>query len=206
MAVGDLTRSLGDPIAGIQFQIELDSELAAAFGAGPEVDSGTINGLIDRAKHEVTEHLERGDRDFRIPHFGSFAFRTKDVLPDSGVSSHNVGPSFEIKRIMQSRLHEAINQLPLDRPGLMVIRTAGTLEEGQSRLMVESFLKGKGNQASHVSGVIFLPVFYSLPCRWSHFKGFAVENPSARFPLSSLHAFRTIVEECDLSKIPSNRQ
>jgi hypothetical protein len=199
VALGDAIRSAEDGIAELQYQIELDPELATALGAGPEVDSKVISGLIERTRNEVAENLQRGNHDFCIPHIGSFVIRPKNVLPNSSLSYRGVSPSFEIRRIMQSRLHEAIKQLPPEHPGVIVIRTAGVLDEGQSRLVIESFLKSVGSQGSHVSGVVFLPVFYFLPTRWSPFQGFAVVNPSARVPPSSLHAFRTIAEQCNLS-------
>ncbi len=59
---------------------------------------------------------------------------------------------------MRSALREAITQLPENGPGLIVIRTEGVLDEGQSRFVVEGFLAGGNGETSHVTAVIFLLV------------------------------------------------
>lgn len=198
--VHDLSRSLGGRVAEMNYQIDLDPELADIFRAGFKGNPRYLCGYTEQTRAQIAEHMQRGNLDFCIPTLGSFAFRPKHMLQNSTVVHRPASPSVELRRIFQPLFHGAIRQLPPDRPGLFVFRTAGFLDEELTRSEVESFLREKADDALHVSGIVLLPVFYSLPSRWSPFKGFAVENPLARLPATSLQAFRTIAEECRLSQ------
>jgi hypothetical protein len=203
--VDDSARSLGGSIAEMHYEIDLDIGLADTFGAGLKADLRFVNGFAEKTGTQIVENMRRGNLDFFIQDLGSFAFRPKEMLPNSTIIHRPVSPSAELGRILRSRFHGAIEQIPQDHPGVLVFRTAGNLEEDQARSVIEGFLRDEAGGASHISGVIIFPTFYSLPSRWSPFEGFAIENPSAQFPASSLQAFRTIVEECRLSQRPSKR-
>jgi hypothetical protein len=196
--IDSLASSSGGRAAEMHYQIDLSSELADICRVGLKGNPRYFYDLAERTKTQIAEHMQRGSLDFCIPNMGSFTFRPKDVLPNSTIVHRPVSPSVEVCRILRPLFHGAIKQLPPDLPGLFVFRTAGFLEEELTRNEVEDFLREEAGEASHVSGIILLPVFYSLPSRWSPFKGFAVENPAACFPASSLHAFRTLVDACKL--------
>jgi hypothetical protein len=196
--VDESARSLGSPIAEMHYEVDLEIGLADTFGAGLKADLRFVNGFAEQTRTQILDNMRRGNFDFFIHDLGSFAFRPKEMLPNSTIIHRPVSPNVELFRILRSRFHGAIEQLPQDHPGLLVFRTAGNLEEDRARSVIEGFLREEAGGASHISAVIIFPVFYSLPSRWSPFDGFAVENPSARFPASSLQAFRTIVDECTL--------
>ena len=109
--------------------------------------------------------------------------------------------SSELRRVLRSHLNEAISQLHLDFPGIIVIQSPGDLEESLSRLIVTSMLSSMGSRAGHVSAVIFLPVTYWLPVRWAMFNGFAVVNTKATIQATELDAFRELSEHLLTDKV-----
>jgi hypothetical protein len=198
--VDSLIRSVGSPFAGKEYQIELVPELAEVLRAGLKADPEFVGTFSKSAWSSISESIRRGSLEFSIPRLGSFSFKPSQSPAHSTLSSHPLSSAMELRRILGVLADGAMEQLPGARPGIFVVRTAGGIEEDQCCHELMKLFHEKGDQASHVSAVILLPVFYSLPQRWSLFEGLAIENPLARFPASSLSAFQTLVEECALNQ------
>lgn len=145
----------------------------------------------------ISLHIDKGPGTFEIPGIGLFELAPASSLPECGVRTI-INPANELSRIMRSRFRNALQQLPPNKPGVVVFRTEGILQESVSNTAVQSLFKAEAQNAAHVSAVIFLPVSYAVPQRWSPFKKFAVQNPCAQFPASNLRAFRTFVDLCGL--------
>jgi hypothetical protein len=179
--------------------VELEPRIADIFSSKVKNGPNFGRSFAERTKMEIAQHLTGGHRDFCIPEVGHFRFQPKDILPNSTITHLPVNSIVELGRILRNRLHGAIDQLPSNRPGIIVIRTAGEVEPALSYVEIQSLLGKSGDLAAHVSGVVVLPVTYSFPQRWSRFAGFAVQNPCAKMPLDSLLAFRTLAHECQLT-------
>lgn len=198
--VDDLTAQPGTMFAGNEYLISLDSGLADFFAENSRSDSEFHIRFAAATKREILDHLQNGDRDFSIPNVGTFCFRSKNVLENSTITHHPVNAKFQLNRILRGRLHGIAQQLPSDRPGIVVFRTPGNLDPCTSQEAISELLDGLGPDGSHVSAAIILPIIYSFPHRWSRFNGFAALNPKAKTPANSLKAYRTVIRICGVSE------
>jgi Holliday junction resolvase-like predicted endonuclease len=193
--LGDfLRRRGGDELA---FRVEVDSEIESMLGAGPTVDQDVVRGLLRSTLKNVEQNLTRHHYEFVIPHIGYIKFGSTTEIENCGISSPGPHPGLELRRIMQSRIPEAVKQLPKDRPGVIVIRTESVLDESQSRLLISSYFESNRANSAHVSAVIFVPMYYQLTTRWSRFPAFTVTNPVANVSARDLGgAYNVLVKGC----------
>jgi hypothetical protein len=196
--VDQMLRELGGCHADLHVEVVLDPELVELFGAGPEVDRAVLLGLLAKAKELLLQRLGQGKSDIDLPHLGRFKFRSKLELPYSHTTFQGSRLTAELRRAMRPLLHDAVKQLPRNRPGIVVVRTEAAIDSGQASFIVESIFKSGSIETSHVSAVAFLPMYYALPTRWSTFSPFAVANPCADHEASQLRAFRSLVDACGL--------
>jgi hypothetical protein len=198
-----LLRSGSGEMQNMHYQVRLDDQIAKSYAKRMATEPRLFAELVSQTSASIQHYLDRNTAHFVIPRIGDFIVAPKEAIPDSRIIGPPIDSHHELGRLLGSRLRGAIRQLDHDRAGIVVFRTAGILEELPSNTIVEAFLREEGQRAAHVSAIIFLPVFYWLPTRWSPFNGFAVVNPFGRFPASSLHAFRTLVDQCSLTLFDS---
>jgi len=198
--VDELTAQSGITFANGNYLITLDSGLADYFAASSRANPEFHTGFAAGTRDKILGHLRNGDREFYVSNVGTFLFRPKDVLEHSTITHHPVSPKVELSRILRGRLHGIAQQLPPDRPGIVVFRTPGDLDPCASQQAIRELLDGLGPDGAHVSAAIILPVTYSFPRRWSRFNGFAVLNPRATISATSLKAYRRLIVVCALSE------
>jgi hypothetical protein len=192
MAINDLTSPPDGPLLNYHFEVTLYPELLNSLGAGPEIDAHIINGAVEKIKKETQARVQRGELEFEIPRVGTFVFDRESGTKNSGVASSYGGAWSELKRILQSHVRDAVNQLHPKAPGIIVVQSEGELDEPLTELIVSSLLSSLGSKAQHVSASLFLPVTYSLPTRWAMFNAFSVINPKAVYPPENVQAFRDL--------------
>jgi len=200
-ALTDLVRPPDGPLAGFHYNVQLSSTLTTIFGAGPNVDGHLIDGLLAQATQQVLERVGQGELSFEMENVGSFTFEPGKGLKGSAITSYSMDASSELRRVLRSHLNDAISQLHLDFPGIIVIQSPGGLDESLTRLIVTSMLSSMGPRARHVSAVIFLPVTYWLPVRWAMFNGFAVVNTKAALQATKLDAFLELSQHLLTDKV-----
>jgi hypothetical protein len=198
--VDELVAQAGIAFAGKNYLISLEPILADFFATSSRVDPEFHAAFAAETRDRILGHLGNGDQDFDIPHVGGFRFRSKDVLENSTIAHHPVSAKVELSRILRDRLHGIAQQLPMDRPGIVVFRTPGELDPSASHPVIEESLANLALGGAHVSAAIILPVTYSFPQRWSRFSGFAVLNPRATTSATSLKIYRTLIAVCGLSE------
>lgn len=197
MSIREVIQALGGELAKLNSIIELSPELE--FGAGPDVDKAVIHGLVESVGVQVSEKLREGERAFTLAHIGSFRFGSPIEIPQSTLSYRSSNATEELTRVMRSCIYKGVGQLSRACPGLIIVRTQGELSSSQTMTILGGYLKGLGKGASHLSAVIFLPMYYSLPSRWSLFEPFAVRNTAATVAPESLRAFSAIADAFGVS-------
>lgn len=198
--VDELTAQAGIAFANNNYLITLNSSLADFFAASSRAYPEFHSSFAARTRDKILGHLRNGDREFYVSNVGTFRFRPKDVLEHSTITHHPVSAKVELNRILRGRLHGIAQQLPSDRPGIVVFRTPGDLDPRASRQAIRELLDGLGSDGAHVSAAIILPVTYTFPQRWSRFNGFAVLNPTAKTSATSLRAYRNLIVACGVSE------
>lgn len=177
-------------LAERNIEVALDHGLCDLLGMGPEVDAKVIDVITGQIIRGIEERAEQGEPcSFEIP---SFAVVELGPPGKPGLAVNYPAPTSltELRRILRKPLTDAIEQLHPDRPGIIVVQTPGQLDEELTRSVVSGLLTHRGVGARHVSAVIFLPEFYSVPKIWSVFNPFSVCNPSATFPAEHLQAYK----------------
>jgi len=198
--VDELAVQAGIPSAGKNYLISLEPSLADFFAASSRANPGFHIGFATEIRDVILGHLRNGDQDFHISNVGAFCFRASDILEHSTVTHYPVSAKVELNRILRGRLHGIAQQLPPDRPGIVVFRTPGDLDPSASHHAIQELLESMGPDGAHVSAVIILPVTHSFPQRWSRFHGFAVLNPRAGTPATSLKVYGTLIAVCGLAE------
>jgi hypothetical protein len=191
--VDEVTAQAGITFANNNYVINLDPSLADFFATNSRANSEFHISFAAATKREILNHLQNGDRHFYVPNVGTFRFRPKDVLENSTITHHPVSARFQLNRILRGKLHGITQQLPADRPGIVVFRTPGDLDPCASQQAIRDMLDGLGSDGAHVSAAVILPVAYSFPQRWSRFNGFAVLNPRAKTSATSLRAYESLI-------------
>lgn len=177
-------------LAERNIEVALDHGLSDLLGMGPEVDAKVIDVITGQIIRGVEERAQQGEVcSFEIP-----SFAVVEVGPPGkpGLAVNYPGPTSlaELRRILRRPLTDAIEQLHPDHAGVIVVQTPGQLDEELTRSVVSGLLTHSGVEARHVSVVIFLPEFYSMPKIWSLFSPFSVCNSSAAFPAENLQAYK----------------
>ena len=198
--VDELASQVGITFADKNYLIDLEPGMADFFAASSRANPQFYTAFAAETRENILRHLRNGDRDFHVSNVGTFSFRPKDTLEHTTISHHTVSAKVELNRILRGKLHGIAQQLPPDRPGVVVFRTPGNLDPSESHHAICEALESLGSEGAHVSAAIVLPVTYSFPQRWSRFYGFEVLNPKARTSASSLKAYRTLIAACGLSE------
>jgi hypothetical protein len=197
MRISEALQAFGGELAKLNSVIELSPELE--FGAGPDVDKAVMHGLVESVGVQVSERLRAGERPFTLAHIGTFRFGSPIEIPQSTLTYRSSDATEELTRVMRSCVYKGVGQLCRSCPGLIIIRTEGDLSPSQTKIILGGYLNGLGEGASHLSAVIFLPMYYSLPSRWSLFAPFAVRNNAATVAPESLRAFAAIADAFGVS-------
>lgn len=191
-ALSDLQRT--EPwksFADMGFQVEVSDTTLGLLGAGGDVDEATISGVTRAVVAEVKERFAKCQPPFE---FDVDQYARVRIAPGAQctLGGPPYAPEVELKRILQKHFKAPIWQLSLTKPGILVIRSCSVLDDFMTRTTLSPLLAKWGQQASHLSAVLFLPVFTSFPVHWSMFRAFAVVNPAARFPADELPAYRSL--------------
>lgn len=190
----------GITFADNNYLINLEPSLADFFAINGRANPQFHTAFAAEIKDKILSHLRNRDREFCVSNVGTFRFQPKDVLEHSTITHHPVSTKVELNRILRGRLHGIAQQLPPDRPGMVVFRTPGDLDPRASQRAIRELLAGLGPDGAHVSAAIILPVTYSFPQKWSRFNGFAVLNPRAKTSATSLKAYRSLIAACGVSE------
>jgi hypothetical protein len=174
-------------LAGKWFRIELDPYVADLMSGEPDADRPTIRSIVNDIRREVVSRAETHQA-FEIPLLAKVTVVTERT--ESGVNWPMASCQEELKRFLRAHLQKAITQLHSDYPGVIVAQTPGLLDEDLTTRIIVGWLKE--SSATHVSSVVFLPVYNSMPMTWALFKPFAVVNEQAKFPAHDLQAFRDL--------------
>jgi hypothetical protein len=195
----DAVRELFSKKQGLRFQIELTDAIMDLLGSGPDADHGTIHGLISAVTSELKERLEHDEPPFRCEVAGLARVTVGPDLQTTSLSGPPINPAADLRRILTKFLRNPGEQLHPDHPGILVCKTGAVaiMNAALTRVRVEPFL-GANPSARHLSAVVFLPVYSSLPARSPIFPPFVVFNPSAQFPASELSAYQTLARHFEL--------
>lgn len=193
-------------LAGAGYRVALAPELAKRFGRGWEADNVEMKNVTELIIQEISKRVDSGQSlEFVIPSVATV------IIGDTGRESSGLtGPPFysweEMERIFRRIVKEGIHQLHPDFPGIITVQTPGYLSPAEVRDELDARLDWRVSGAEHLSAVIFFPVYYSLPQRWSVFHSFAVLNPRARVRAETLKAvqdLRAVYE--NKAKTPADR-
>lgn len=192
-SVSDLTRHSSHPaIKDRGYKVDLDPSLVNLLGSGPGSDMNVIEGITNEILGAITKRAEHDQPlDFVISSIARI-FVGDAERQESSVTCPMVTSQAELRRLVGGRLQSAIEQLHPEHAGLIVVQTPGGLELEVTEVVLRGLLASLGARASHLSAVVFFPVYYSMPTVWSLFRPFAVTNRGARFPLDGLRAFEDL--------------
>ncbi len=171
-------------LAGKWFRIELDPYVADLMSGEPDADRPTIRSIVNDIRREVVSRAET-HQVFEIPLLAKVTVVTERT--ESGVNWPMASCQEELKRFLRAHLQKAITQLHPDYPGVIVAQTPGLLDEELTTRIIVGWLKE--SSATHVSAVVFLLVYNSMPMTWALFQPFAVVNDEAKFPANDVRAF-----------------
>lgn len=183
--------------AELNYEVWLTAELSDLFSkkrSEPEFHAA----LAEQIKAAVAEHLAQHRSEFSLAGVGRFAFRPKDALSNSSIGHFPVAPKVELGRILRGGLHGAMEQLPLDKPGIIVFRTPGQMDCDSAAQEIRSLLATEVARYAHVCGVIILPVVYSSNARWARFEPFLVPNPAAQTLAAELDSVKALMDTCGI--------
>lgn len=188
-AVSDLTRETSiDPIRGKGYSIELDGSLSNLFGNGIDVDRRIIEVIKNQILNEIQSRAASGaSLDFDLPSVARV--RIGGVPEGSFVNCPRAPSVAELKRIVNGRIQEAIQQLHTDYPGIVIFKTAGGLELEITEVILQGLISHFGPAAKHLSAVIFFPEYFGLLTAWARFHPFVVSNTNAAAPVAGLKAY-----------------
>ena len=174
-------------LAGKLFYVELDPSVADLLSGEFDSDSSTIRSIVTNIHREIVNRAGT-QKIFEIPLLAKVDVVTERTK--SGVNWPMASCQEELKRFLRAHLQNAIKQLDPDYPGVIVVQMPGALNEELTTRIIIGWLKE--SSATHVSAVLFLPVYNSIPMTWALFKPFAVVNDEAKFPAPDLQVFRDL--------------
>lgn len=198
--IDECLRSACGQIEEWGYQVRLDPGLADFFAAGEKQNEDFHEMLAHQVSTLIRESLLKGVYAFGIRRIGTFHFQSKANCPEASIVHDFASSIVELKRITRNRLHGALDQLPNDKPGIIVFRTAGALDAEEARQAMCALLGRAELETSHVSAVLIFPKVYKIVTPVSLFEPFAVENPIAAFPPESLFAYRTLISKCGVRR------
>jgi hypothetical protein len=134
--------------------------------------------------NEISTRAEK-EQIFEIPSLANVKVVTQRT--ESGANWPMSSCQNELKRFLRAHLQNAVSQLPAISPGLVVVQSPGQLDEGLTGRIINGWLRE--SNATHVSAVVFLPVYNPMPMTWALFKPFAVLNEQANCRADEVRAF-----------------
>lgn len=171
-------------LTGKWFRIEIDPYVAELLSGEPEADRVTIRTVVTSIVNEISTRAEK-EQEFELPSLANVT-----VVPERTESGANWPASScqnELKRFLRAHLQKAIGQLPPEHPGLVVAQMPGQLDKVLTTRIIKSWLREC--DATHVTAIVFLPVYNPMPMTWALFNPFAVVNDQARSQADQVQAF-----------------
>lgn len=191
--VGEILRTDPSPdVPTLGYEIELSDAINELMGAGADSDDAFIQGITSQVVTAVTAQLERQSPPFTLGVAGLVRVQIGPNIRGS-LSGPTISPVADLKRALGKFLRNVGEQLHPDHPGILVCQASSVLDGSIARVLLEPLLASQ-EQARHVSAVVFLPVYSSLPQRQPFFPPFAVLNPAATASARELSAYRVLAE------------